>query len=164
MPSSIAVPDPVGYISDEDDYEVFDYDDALDIDEVDDMVNDLVVPPPTPNMSPTPRYSLRPPREGTYAHRLDHQMDNAPKNQSYNAPTQFVQHSTQRVITAYVFTQMSAKAGIKVYRQPAIDVIFTEFTQLHDRGVFEPKHASSLTHHQKVPRCVRLSHQRKTHW
>jgi Reverse transcriptase (RNA-dependent DNA polymerase) len=46
-------------------------------------------------------------------------------------------------------TQISAAAGIKLYGQPAVDAILKEFCQLHDKGVFEPKKAATLTNKQK---------------
>jgi hypothetical protein len=70
-------------------------------------------------------------------------MDAPNNNKTYDPPVQFLQHSKERVITAYVLTQMSSAAGIKVYGQPAVDSIFKEFFQLHDKGVFDPKHDSS---------------------
>jgi hypothetical protein len=122
-----------------------DDDPALTDDEDFDPVPPLVAQPP----SPEARYNLRPPRDRTYAHRLDHIMDHPPNNKSYEAPVQLLQHSTQRVLTAFVLTQMSAAAGIKVFGQSAVDAIYKEFTQLHDKGVFEPRHASSLTPAEK---------------
>jgi Reverse transcriptase (RNA-dependent DNA polymerase)/Zinc knuckle len=95
------------------------------------------------------RYNLRPSRQRSYDHRLDHMMDEQTTSKSYEPSVQLVQHSTQQAITAYVLTQMSAAAGIKIYGQPAVDAILKEFCQLHDKGVFEPKQALSLTIAQK---------------
>jgi hypothetical protein len=44
---------------------------------------------------------------------------------------------------------MSASKGIKVYGEPAITAIHKEFCQLHDKGVFRPLHAHTLTANQK---------------
>jgi hypothetical protein len=44
---------------------------------------------------------------------------------------------------------MSAASGIKTYGQPAVDAILKEFCQLHDKGVFEPQLATTLTAKQK---------------
>jgi Reverse transcriptase (RNA-dependent DNA polymerase) len=96
-----------------------------------------------------PRYDLRPSRQRSYNHRLDHQMDEHTDSKSYVPPTQLLQKSTNQIVTAYIMTQMSATSGIKTYWQPAIDAIHKEFCQLHDKGVFEPKLASSLTMKQK---------------
>jgi hypothetical protein len=101
------------------------------------------------NRSPTPRYNLRPARDRTYEHRLDHLMDASNGTQSYEPPVQLLQHTTQQVITAYVLTQMSAAAGIKVFGQPAVDAIQKEFCQLHNKGVFSPQYAHSLYSQQK---------------
>jgi hypothetical protein len=119
---------------------------------------------PTPPVVPPPRYNLRPSRDRKYDHRLDHIMDSPDTNQSYDHPVQLLNHTTKRVLTAYVFTQMSAAAGIKVYGQPAVDAIFKEFTQLHDKNVFDPKHASSLTHAQRRAslRAVNLIKEKRT--
>jgi hypothetical protein len=134
MPPSIAIPDP----------------------EPKDVVPDLAPdffddPDIVDDIAPAaPRYKLRPDRNRKYAHRLDHIMDHPPDNKSYDTPTQFLQHSTKRVLTAYVLTQMSAAKGIKFYGKPAVDAIFKKFTQLHDKGVFDPQDASKLTYAQKM--------------
>jgi hypothetical protein len=72
---------------------------------------------------------------------------------------QFFQHAVENIdtdplacthgITGYLFTQMSAAAGIKKHGQVAIDALFKEFAQLHDKNVFEAMDASSLTEKQK---------------
>jgi len=49
----------------------------------------------------------------------------------------------------YSFTQMSAKRGIAVFGKKAIEAIFKEFKQLHDKGVFRPIDPKSLTPDQK---------------
>jgi Reverse transcriptase (RNA-dependent DNA polymerase) len=98
---------------------------------------------------PEARYNLRPSRQRSYDHRLDHIMDEQVTSKSYEPPTQLLQRSTQQTVTAYVLTQMSAAAGIKLYGQPAVDAILKEFCQLHEKGVFEPKLTSALTSEQK---------------
>jgi hypothetical protein len=98
---------------------------------------------------PLPRYELRPSRGRSYVHRLDHQMDESDDPKSYLQPTQLLQKSTNQIVTAYIMTQMSAASGIKTYGQPAVDAILKEFCQLHDKGVFEPQLATSLTAQQK---------------
>jgi Reverse transcriptase (RNA-dependent DNA polymerase) len=110
-----------------------------------------------------PPYNLRPSRARSYAHRLDHIMDSPHDSQSYE-PTQLFQQSTRHIITAYVFTQMSAAKGIKVYGDPAVAAIQKEFCQLHNKGVFEPQHASSLTAAQKRAslRAVNLIKEKRT--
>jgi hypothetical protein len=90
-------------------------------------------------------------------------MDNPENSQSYQS-TSLLQHSPHQVLTAYVLTQMSAASGIKLYGQPAIDAILKEFCQLHDKGVFDPCLASSLTSAQKRAslRAVNLIKQKQT--
>jgi hypothetical protein len=89
-------------------------------------------------------------------------MDAPASTQSYDPPTQLVQHSTPQIIISYVLTQMSATAGIKVFGQPAINAIHTEFCQLHHKGVFSPIHSSAITPQQKRPslRAVNLIKQK----
>jgi hypothetical protein len=113
---------------------------------------------------PEPHYHLRPSRERSYDHRLAHQMDDPATSKSYTNPTTLLQQSTSRVLTAFVLTQMSAAAGIKIYGQPAVDAILKEFCQLHDKGVFSPHHASSLTHEQRKGslRAVNLIKEKRT--
>jgi hypothetical protein len=93
------------------------------------------VPAPVPAPPVPPHYNLRPLRDRTYGHRLDHQLDD-PANTQYTAP---------QILTAYVFTQMSASTGIKVFGQPAIDNMQKEFCQLRDKVDFYPQLVSSLT-------------------
>jgi Reverse transcriptase (RNA-dependent DNA polymerase) len=90
-------------------------------------------------------------------------MDSPHDTKSYER-TQLFQQSTRHVITAYVLTQMSAAQGIKVYGDPAVAAIQKEFCQLHNKGVFEPKHASSLTSAQKRAslRAVNLIKEKRT--
>jgi hypothetical protein len=61
-------------------------------------------------------------------------MDSPNNTKSYNPPVQLLQKSKERVITAYVLAQMPATADIKIYSQPAVDAIFKEFCQRHDKG------------------------------
>ena len=50
----------------------------------------------------------------------------------------------------FVFTQMSAWAGIKKHGQAARDVLTAEFTQLDYKGAYEPIHAADLTETQQT--------------
>ena len=50
----------------------------------------------------------------------------------------------------FVFTQMSAWAGIKKHGQAACDVLTAEFTQLDYKGAYEPIHAADLTETQQT--------------
>jgi hypothetical protein len=47
------------------------------------------------------------------------------------------------------FTQMTAKKGIATFGKKAIDAIFREFKQLHDKNVFKPIDPRTLTEQQK---------------
>jgi hypothetical protein len=120
--------------------------------------------PPVP-----PRYNLRPNRARTYGNRLVEQMDNSGSSETYE--TQLLQigasdkselreavmemnasGSRSKVlsyITGFIFTQMSAKAGIKKHGKVAIDALYQEFLQLHDLGVFEGQDASKLSKEQR---------------
>ena len=50
----------------------------------------------------------------------------------------------------FVFTQMSAWAGIKKHAQAARDVLTAEFTQLDYKGAYELIHADNLTETQQT--------------
>jgi hypothetical protein len=107
---------------------------------------------PSPEQNVTPhslRYNLRPARGRDYSHRLDHKMDSQTNSKSYIANVQLLQRKVRSVLTAYVLTQMSAAKGIKLFGQPAIEAVLTEFCQLHDMDVFDPMLASALTRAQK---------------
>jgi hypothetical protein len=95
-------------------------------------------------------YNLRPSRERTYAHRLDHQMDNSTGTVSYEPSLGlFQQRGVSRVITGLVMTQMSAAAGIRRFGQPAWNALLKEFQQLHDKKVFTPRKLESLSHEER---------------
>ena len=50
-----------------------------------------------------------------------------------------------KYVTEYMFTQMTADAGIKKHGQVAVDALIKEFAQLHDKKVFEGLHPEKLT-------------------
>jgi hypothetical protein len=55
-----------------------------------------------------------------------------------------------KVITGFIMTQMSAKAGIKKHGQVALDALYSKFLQLHDLEVFKGLlQASELTKAQR---------------
>ena len=110
---------------------------------------------------PRHEYNLRSDRTRSYSHRLDHQMDTADGSTSY-MHMQFLQrairHATTNVnkrkpihslVAHFIFTQMSAQAGIKKHGQKAIDALLKEFTQLDNQDTFDPQDASKLTAQQK---------------
>jgi Reverse transcriptase (RNA-dependent DNA polymerase) len=59
---------------------------------------------------------------------------------------------------------MSASKGIKLFGAPAVAAIHKEFCQLHDKGVFDPQHASTLTPAQRrgALRAVNLIKEKRT--
>jgi hypothetical protein len=151
-------------------------DDVFVVETVHEEDNDGVGHEDLPELAPEPAHAqaehghdLRPNRERSYGPRIDHSMDNPGSSQRYG--TQFVQQgemdgpslrdavidmndngSEQKVheyITGFIFTQMTAKAGIKKHGQVAIDALYQEFLQLHDLEVFEAQDVRNLTKHQK---------------
>ena len=52
-------------------------------------------------------------------------------------------------LNGFIMPQMSAKVGIKKHGKHAIESLFTEFLQLHDKSVFEGRHAYELSRDQK---------------
>jgi hypothetical protein len=129
--------------------------------EVDELAESTDIPETTSRS----RYGLRPNRTRNYSNPFDHVMDEPASGQSYDA--QLLQHepedkpslreavhdmnvtgSTIKVfeyVTGFIMTQMTAKAGIKKHGQVAVDALFQEFLQLHDKTVFARKHRSELT-------------------
>jgi hypothetical protein len=69
------------------------------------VVQELFPPSESPHEETiiSPRYDFRPSRQRTYAHHLDHQMDDPAHSKTYMPPTQLL----QQVITAYIMTQLS---------------------------------------------------------
>ena len=51
---------------------------------------------------------------------------------------------------SFIFTQMSARAGIKKHRQSARDALTAEFTQLDYKGAYKPIHSADLTEAQQT--------------
>jgi hypothetical protein len=66
--------------------------------------------------------------------------------------------------TDFIFTQMSARAGIQKHGQPAIDALIAEYVQLDQKGVFEVVYANTLSPEQKNGITNREFNQRKTMW
>jgi hypothetical protein len=57
--------------------------------------------------------------------------------------------------TGLMMTQMMAKVGIKKHGQVTIDVLYQEFLQLHDLGVFQGQHTHKLTKDQNQGALLR---------
>ena len=56
---------------------------------------------------------------------------------------------TNTFVTGFIMTQMTARAGIKKHGQLALDALYREFQQLHDKSVFEGIDATTLTREQR---------------
>jgi hypothetical protein len=142
--------------------------DRIEVEDVTEEEDADIVDESTPTTGP--RYRLRPNRERTYTHRLAHRMDDPNGPKSYEAQmtqvgeientttlreaVEEMQSSGSRskvlgYISGFIFTQMTAKAGIKKHGKVAIDALYQEFLQLHDLGVFEGQHANKLSRKQK---------------
>jgi len=55
----------------------------------------------------------------------------------------------KQMVFRKVPTQMTAKAGIRLYGEEAVQALMQEFAQLEDLGVFHAKSANELTREQK---------------
>jgi hypothetical protein len=107
-----------------------------------------------------------------YGHRLDHIMDDAENGKTYDASflqdyepehkvygTQFLQQAIEKVdeeprdlheyVCNYMFTQMTADAGIKKHGQLAVEALMVEFAQLDGLKVFKGLHPGDLTTGEK---------------
>ena len=93
------------------------------------------------------QYNLWPNRNRSYSHLFDSQV--------YNVTNTHVPHRTENTmnpvqqIFGFVFTQMSARAGIKKHGQVARDALTAEFAQLDYKGAYEPIQAIDLTKTQQ---------------
>jgi len=55
----------------------------------------------------------------------------------------------KQMVFGKVLTQMTAKAGIRLYEQEAVQSLMKEFAQLEDLGVFLAKSSNKLAREQK---------------
>ena len=118
-------------------------------------------------------YSLRGNRARSYDYRFANAIDNPVDKRRYYDHTaseaQLLQvkqgtqeedafRATKKVLTGWILTQMTAKAGIRRYGDAARDAMRSEFRQLDEKGVFEPVVASSLRPSVRAQalRCVNL--------
>ena len=92
-------------------------------------------------------YNLRPNRSREYSHRFDPQVYNVTNLQVPCATREPV--TTTQKMFGFVFTQMTARAGIKKHGQAARDALTAEFAQLDYKGAYEPVHAADLTEPQR---------------
>ena len=93
------------------------------------------------------RYNLRSNRSREYSHRFDPQtydVHNVHVTQTTNTPV-----TTAQSMFGFVFTQMTARAGIKKHGQAARDALTAEFAQLDYKGAYEPVYATDLTETQQ---------------
>ena len=92
-------------------------------------------------------YNLWPNRSREYSHRFDLQVYNVTNLQVPCATREPV--TTTQKMFGFVFTQMTARAGIKKHRHAARDALTAEFAQLDYKGAYEPVHATDLTEPQR---------------
>ena len=92
-------------------------------------------------------YNLQPNRSREYSHRFDPQVYNVTNLQVPCATREPV--TTTQKMFGFVFTQMTARAGIKKHGQAARDALTAEFAQLDYKGAYEPVHAADLTEPQR---------------
>ena len=91
-------------------------------------------------------YNLRPNRAREYSHRFDPRVYSVTNMHAARTP-EVTTPMAQRLF-GFVFTQMSARAGIKKHGQSARDALTAEFAQLEYKGVYEPIRATDLTETQ----------------
>jgi Reverse transcriptase (RNA-dependent DNA polymerase) len=90
------------------------------------------------------KYNLRSNRERTYDYRYDHQFLQDASVSIGDNPIPM-----QQYINGFLFTQMSAKAGIKKHGQKAIDALVAEFGQLREKNVLKPVDPTKLSKSEK---------------
>jgi Reverse transcriptase (RNA-dependent DNA polymerase)/Zinc knuckle len=91
------------------------------------------------------KYNLRGNRERSYNYRYDHQFLVQASESLNESPIDM-----HRYINGFLFTQMSARAGIKKHGQKAIDALLVEFGQLREKEVLKPVDVTTLTDEQKA--------------
>ena len=92
-------------------------------------------------------YNLWSNRSREYSHRFDPQVYDVTNLHVSHTPRKPV-NITQKVF-GFVFTQMTARAGIKKHGQAARDALTAEFAQLDYKGAYEPVHTTDLTESQR---------------
>ena len=93
-------------------------------------------------------YNLRPNGSREYSHRFDPQVYSV--TNVHATRTSEVTTPMAQQLFGFVFTQMSARAGIKKHGQPARDALTAEFAQLDYKGAYEPIRATDLTETQQT--------------
>ena len=112
--------------------------------EIEERIIDEVDIEERPVEESAPHYNLRPARDRNYNHLFSHSfLQQAVENCANNRKDAYT------YITEFIFTQMTAKAGIKKHGDKAVDALMAEFSQLERKNVFEAIDASTLTVEQK---------------
>jgi hypothetical protein len=105
--------------------------------------------------------------------RFNHAIDEPHCGKLYFPPTQLTQKGKQlnpqgivdtiRYIYGRIMTQMTAKAGIKRFRQAAMAAHMQEFAQLENLDVYEAVNSRLLTRKQRraAPRVINLIKQKR---
>ena len=126
----------------------------------------------------TTTYNLRGNRARSYGYRFANAIDEPASQKSYyshdkdratdvqltqirqqeQAQQRSGQPTPEKIVTGWVLTQMTAKAGIRRYGDAARDAMRAEFKQLDDKGVFDPVMQRDLTPKTRAQalRCVNL--------
>ena len=113
-------------------------------------------PPPAPETSTNTGYHLRGNRNRSYSYRFANAVDNPHNSKSYYPDVQLLQHADRQTpcdatpelkkqVCGFILTQMTAKAGIKQFGDPARQAMHEEFKQLDDKGVFDPMRPKDVT-------------------
>jgi len=127
---------------------------------------------PSGESARVPRYHLRANRTRSYDHRYDrsflqtdylkskgistsdsvHNVD-VSKISLHEAVDQAVQGASfamlHQYVTHFIMTQMSMKAGVKKFGHLAVEALYKEFLQLHNKTVFEGQRADDLSKETK---------------
>ena len=103
----------------------------------------------------TPRYDFRA-RAPTARHTFRSAIDNPHNSKSYYPPTQLLQNvssinmeAEKHFVFNYIFTQMSANAGIRKHGKAAETALMKEFTQLENLSVYQMIDPRTLTREQR---------------
>jgi hypothetical protein len=97
-----------------------------------------------PSIAPTHSYGLCANRTRDYSHRYGSQHLHTSIPSLINQPA-----CMHKEISGFIFNQMTATAGIKKHGDKAVDALFKEFCQLHEKNIFEPVKSNSLSHTQR---------------
>ena len=127
----------------------------------------------TPDQHAPRDYNLRANRQRSYDHRLANQMDTTSDTKSYEKGKQLLQinnphvnhlRTLSKTISGMMFTQMSARKGIKVHGELARNAIKKEFKQMIDKHVYSALRKKDLTPEQlkRALHCVNLIKEKRS--